>query len=40
MSYNRKKMSRGGSRRNFSRVAQYIHPMNIHREALRGGFRL
>jgi len=36
----RHKMSRRHSRRNFSHVAQYIHPVNAHREPMRGGFRL
>jgi hypothetical protein len=38
--YHRKKMSRSHSRRNFSRVAMYVHPMNAHKEPYRGGFRL
>jgi hypothetical protein len=40
MSYHRKKMSRHASRRNFSHVAMYVHPMNAHKEPFRGGFRL
>lgn len=38
--YHRKKMSRKHSRKHFSHVAQYIHPLNVHKEPLRGGFRL
>lgn len=34
------KMSRGKSRSSFSRIAQYIHPVNIHNSPARGGFRL
>lgn len=34
------KMSRAQSRRMFSGVAQWIHPYNVHRESMRGGFRL
>lgn len=34
------KMTRKGSRKLFSRTAQYIHPKNIHRQPMRGGFRL
>jgi len=40
MSYQRKPMSRRASRKNFSSVAMYVHPMNVHREPFRGGFRL
>lgn len=36
----RRKLSRRHSKRLFSRVAQYIHPRNIHSEPMRGGFRL
>jgi len=36
----RHKMSKHHSRRQFSRVAQYIHPLNVHNEPMRGGFRL
>lgn len=38
--YHRKKMSRRHSMSQFSRVAMYVHPLNVHREPLRGGFRL
>lgn len=34
------KMSRGKSRKMFSGTAQWIHPMNVHSEPMRGGFRL
>lgn len=37
---NRKKMSRKSSRKNFSKTAQYIHPLNAHSQPMRGGFRL
>lgn len=40
MSYRRKRMSRRHSRRHFSKVAQYIHPKNVHDLPMRGGFRL
>ena len=36
----RHKLSRKGSRKLFSRTAQYIHPLNVHKEPMRGGFRL
>jgi len=36
----RKTMTLANSRRYFSRVAQYIHPINIHKMPARGGFRL
>ena len=36
----RKKLSRGKSRRLFSKTANYIHPKNAHRTPMRGGFRL
>lgn len=34
------KMSKHHSRRHFSRVAQWVHPVNIHSAPMRGGFRL
>lgn len=36
----RSKMGKKASRRLFSKVAQYIHPVNVHRNPMRGGFRL
>lgn len=36
----RSKMSKRHSKKLFSRTAQYIHPKNIHRQPMRGGFRL
>lgn len=36
----RSRISRGKSKRLFSRTAQYIHPKNIHRAPMRGGFRI
>lgn len=36
----RHKMSRHHSAHHFSRVAQWIHPVNVHRDPMRGGFRL
>lgn len=38
--YKRRKMSRGSSRKLFSKTAQYIHPKNVHNSPMRGGFRL
>lgn len=38
--YHRKKMGRKESRRNFSSVAMYVHPMNVHAMPFRSGFRL
>lgn len=38
--HKRHKMSRRHSRHHFSHTAQYIHPMNVHSESMRGGFRL
>jgi hypothetical protein len=35
-----KHLGRGHSRKMFSGVAQWIHPVNAHREPMRGGFRL
>lgn len=35
-----KRMGAGRSKRIFSGVAQWIHPMNAHSEPMRGGFRL
>lgn len=40
MGYHRKKLGNKSSRKMFSRVAQYIHPMNVHSDSMRGGFRL
>jgi len=40
MSRHRHKMSRRGSRKLFSRTAQWVHPLNIHRAPMRGGFRI
>lgn len=34
------RMSKARSRRMFAGVAQWIHPMNVHSEPMRGGFRL
>lgn len=34
------RMSRRHSTRLFSNVAQHVHPVNIHRVPMRGGFRL
>jgi hypothetical protein len=36
----RVKLSKRSSRRLFSRTAQYVHPRNIHRSPMRGGFRI
>lgn len=36
----RRKLSRNESRKMFSRVAQYVHPKNVHNSPMRGGFRL
>ncbi len=36
----RRKMGGKESRKNFSSTAQYVHPLNIHRDPMRGGFRL
>lgn len=36
----RRKLSSKHSRKMFSRVAQYIHPKNVHQAPMRGGFRL
>lgn len=36
----RHKMSRGASRKLFTRTAQYVHPKNVHSTPMRGGFRL
>lgn len=35
-----KHLSSSHSKRMFSGVAQWIHPMNAHKEPMRGGFRL
>nr|WAE43873.1 MAG: DNA binding protein [Microviridae sp.] len=40
MAFKRKRMSKKSSRKNFSKTAQYIHPKNIHRTPMRGGFRI
>lgn len=34
------RLSGRGSKRMFSRVAQWIHPMNVHQMPMRGGFRI
>jgi len=36
----RYKMSKKGSRKLFSSTAQYVHPLNVHRSPMRGGFRI
>jgi hypothetical protein len=36
----RGRMSRRKSKKLFSRTAQYIHPKNVHRSPMRGGFRI
>lgn len=36
----RKKLSKSHSKKLFSHTAQYIHPRNVHRAPMRGGFRL
>lgn len=36
----RHKMSRRGSRKLFARTAQYVHPKNVYRAPMRGGFRI
>lgn len=36
----RQRMSTRSSRRLFTRVAQYVHPKNVHRTSMRGGYRL
>lgn len=36
----RRKMSRKGSKKYFSKTAQYVHPKNVHRKPMRGGIRL
>lgn len=38
--FTRKKMGRKQSRRLFSHTAQWVHPMNVHRQPMRGGFRI
>lgn len=38
--YKRKKLSKGKSKRLFSRTAQYVNPKNVHRKPMRGGIRL
>lgn len=34
------RMSTRRSSHMFSRVAQWIHPFNVHSDSMRGGFRL
>lgn len=34
------RMKSGRSKRMFSAVGQWIHPMNVHNAPMRGGFRL
>lgn len=36
----RQRMSKKASKRLFTRTAQYIHPKNVHRISMRGGFRI
>lgn len=36
----RRKLGRKYSRKMFSRVAQHVHPKNIHSSPMRGGYRL
>lgn len=36
----RHKLSHGKSKRMFSGVAQWVHPVNVHATPMRGGFRL
>lgn len=36
----RSKMSKRHSRKLFSKTAAYIHPLNMHRHPMRGGFRI
>lgn len=35
-----RRLTSRSSKRMFSRVAQYVHPYNIHTHVQRGGFRL
>lgn len=35
-----RRMSKRHSRKQFSSVAQWIHPINVHQAPMRGGFRL
>lgn len=36
----RSKISSRRSKKLFSRTAQYVHPKNIHKAPMRGGFRI
>lgn len=36
----RQKMSKSHSSYVFSQTARYIHPLNMHRHPMRGGFRI
>jgi len=36
----RKSMSPKKGARQFKRVAQYVHPLNVHNAPMRGGFRI
>lgn len=36
----RRKLSKSSSRKMFTKVAQYVHPKNVHNVPMRGGFRL
>jgi len=40
MSHKGYKLSKGHSRKLFSRTAQWVHPLNVHRQPMRGGFRI
>lgn len=40
MKNKRRKLSKKGSRKLFSGTAQYVHPLNVHRMPMRGGFRI
>lgn len=36
----RSRISKRKSKKLFSRTAQYIHPKNVHKMPMRGGFRI
>lgn len=38
--FKRKRMTRNKSRKLFSKTAQWIHPKNVSRHPMRGGYRL
>ncbi len=40
MSKRRRKMTRKGSKRLFTKTAQYVHAKNVHNTPMRGGIRL